>query len=219
MASRALNLMVGASLKIEPVNGELCYLVELIGYVIDKSLIVTLAYAEGDEPALKAGDLLAVRYLGSEKSYAFYSEVISVSEAPYPHLHLSYPKGVQGLAARRVPRVPVEGAAMHLNIVEGKKLHSVVMADISTCGARLISESRLGNCGERFVIELPDISSAGHNRLSLPCSIRHVQEQYPNAMGQPTLYHHGVEFEQLDESAQLFIARFIRDSVAQAEAS
>ena len=155
MASRALNLMVGASLKIEPVKGGACYLVELIGYTTDKSLMVTPAYGE-DGLALNEGDELAVRYLGSDHSYAFYSKVIQVCKKPYSYLHLAYPQGVQGLATRRAPRVPLQnldqGQVMRLNINDGSKRLSVTMFDISTCGARLVTNSRLGKCGERFIV-------------------------------------------------------------------
>lgn len=213
MTSRALNLMVGASLKIEPVNGNACYLVELIGYVTDKSLMVTPAFGEGGGLSLNVGDELAVRYLGSDMSYAFYSKVIQVSEQPYPYLHLEYPSGVQGLSTRRVTRVPLQGPVMRLNISDGSQQISVVMADISTHGARLISESRLGDSGERFVIELPDVNAAGCGHLSLRCTIRHVHEQYPSAEEALTTFHHGVEFDHLEEAAQLFIGRFIQDSI------
>ncbi len=217
MLSRALNLMVGASLKIEPENGDSCYLVELIGYVTDKSLMVTPAYGDDSIQALKEGDKLAVRYLGSDKSYAFYSEVTFVCDKPYHYLHLAYPKGVQGLSARRASRVPIEGPVMRLNIREGEQSLSVTMADISTQGARFISSSCLGGRGDHFVIEMPDIGGAGET-LSLPCVVRHVCEQYPDAMGVATTFHHGVEFDHLDEAAQLFIARFIQDSISRVTA-
>ncbi len=217
MLSRALNLMVGASLKIEPEKGDSCYLVELIGYVTDKSLMVTPAYGDGSIRALKEGDKLAVRYLGNDKSYAFYSKVTFVCDKPYHYLHLEYPKGVQGLSARRASRVPIEGPVMRLNIREGEQILSVTMADISTQGARFISSSRLGGCGDQFIIEMPDIGGAGEV-LSLPCVVRHVCEQYPDAMGVATTFHHGVEFDHLDQAAQLFIARFIQDSISRVTA-
>lgn len=213
MLSRALNLMVGASLKIEPENGDSCYLVELIGYMTGQSLMVTPAYGDDSVSMLKEGDKLAVRYLGSDKSYAFYSKVIYVCDKPYPYLHLEYPKGVQGLSARRASRVPIEGPVMRLSICDGNRRLSVTMADISTHGARFISSSRLGGRGDEFVIEMPDIGQAGGKALSLPCVVRHVCEQYPDAMGVATTFHHGVEFDHLDEAAQLFIARFIKDSI------
>ncbi len=214
MASRALNLMVGASLKIEPTDGNVCYLVELVGYVTDKSLIVTPAYDDGSHMNLKIGDELSVRYLGRDKSYAFYSKIIQVNKSPYLHFHLQYPEGVQGLSARRVTRTPIEGPILQLNISDGASTISVVMADISTSGARLISETRLGGDGERFIIEMPNINASQSGHLSLPCTIRHVQEQYPDNLGQVTYFHHGVEFDQLEEAAQLFIARFIQDSIS-----
>ena len=220
MASRALNLMVGASLKIEPVKGGACYLVELIGYTTDKSLIVTPAYGE-EGLVLNEGDELAVRYLGSDHSYAFYSKVIQVCDKPYSYLHLAYPQGVQGLVTRRAPRIPLQELdpeqVMRLNINDGSRQLSVTMADISTRGARLIANSRLGKCGERFIIELPSVRATNSELLELPCIIRHIHEQFDCEDGNESVaYHHGVEFDHLEEAAQLFIARFIKDSINRA---
>lgn len=36
MDSRDLNLMVGAGLKLEKLDSEVCYLVELLGYMVSK---------------------------------------------------------------------------------------------------------------------------------------------------------------------------------------
>jgi len=214
MIPKALNLMVGCGLQLEPVSGNSCYLVDLMGYRPEQSLIVTAPVSDDGSLPVAEGDEVAVRYLGGDNSFAFYSRVLCIAGKPYPHLHLEYPSGVQGVITRRSIRVPIDGPVMSLAMLDGGQRLNVTMADISVHGARLISNIRLGNVNDTFTIEMPDISAAGEESLALPCVIRHVREQIEMpGHAQGCIYHHGVEFDRLEQAAQLFIARFIQHSV------
>jgi c-di-GMP-binding flagellar brake protein YcgR len=94
----------------------------------------------------------------------------------------------------------------------GRKL-SVALADISMTGARLVAGSRLGEVGERFSIEIPQVESEG--RIALPCQVRYVREEQSATVGGKRVYHHGVEFTGLDRQALVFIERYIGEKVAQ----
>ncbi len=211
MNSRALNMLVGSGLKLEARGGDACYLVEMIGCLTGKSLLVTAPYDERGRLAVGVGDEVVIRYLGGDNSYAFYSRVLCVCADPYPYLHLAFPEGVQGVLTRRGTRLPIEGPCMSLAMLDRGRKISVMMADISIHGARLIAPYRLGEIGETFSIEMPQIPAAGDEPLALPCVIRHVQAQ--RGEGGDEKVHHGVEFDQLEQAAQLFIARFIQDSI------
>ena len=214
MISQTLNLMVGCGLQLEPAKGSACYLIDLLGYRAEQSLIVTLPSNDDGTPSVAEGDEVVIRYLGGDNSFAFYSRVLCCMEKPYPHLHLEYPSGVQGIITRRSLRVPIEGPVMSLAMSDGKRKINVIMADISVHGARLVSSTRLGNVDDTFMIEMPDVAAAGEEHLVLPCIIRHVREQFDMPEhDQGGVYHHGVEFDQLEQAAQLFIARFIQNSV------
>lgn len=213
MTSRALNLMVGAGFQLEPVGGDACYLVELIGYVTDRSLLVTPPREEDGRISVREGDEVAIRYLGGDNSYAFYTRVLRVCSEPYPYLHLEYPAGVQGAITRRGMRYPIDGPVLSLAMLDRGREIRVIMADISVNGARLVSPARLGEVGDTFSIEMPDIHQASDETLVLPCVIRHVSEQIGMDGGAGSMYHHGVEFDRLEAAAQLFIARFIQDSI------
>lgn len=213
MAARALNLMVGAGFQLEPLGGKACYLVELIGYATGRSLLISPPREEDGRIAVKEGDEVAIRYLGGDNSYAFHSRVLRICAEPYPYLHLEYPVGVQGASTRRGMRYPVDGPVLSLAMQDRGREIRVIMADISVNGARLVSPARLGEIGDSFSIEMPDIAQSAEEPLVLPCRIRHMRAQIGMEGGVGTMYHHGVEFDRLEAAAQLFIARFIQDSI------
>ena len=68
----------------------------LLGYRHNNSLMITTPTVNGNPITLKMGASLTVRSFVPHKgcACAFRSEVLHISRAPYPHLHLSMPTEV-----------------------------------------------------------------------------------------------------------------------------
>lgn len=187
----------------------------VIGYVEDRSLIISQPQ-QGDIPIqVSCGDRIIIRCLAEENVYAFESTVQQVCEQPFAYLLLDYPTGIQGLMLRRGHRVDLSRAdrpQLRLAMTDGDEHISVSMADISLSGARLTSDQRLGNINDKFSIDM-QVLGVG-DPITLPCIIRYVRSE-PVGDGEFVVHHHGVEFKEMDQDAQLFISRFIRDHVEQ----
>jgi len=217
MDNPTLNLVVGSALQIElPQAGIQDVPVTLIGYVPGRSIMVMLQSAaeSAARQILHAGDACIVRFESGDNLYAFDTQVLCLAEQPFLHAHLAYPKGVQGTMVRRSQRVPVNDVVMMLVMEEAGRKMSVALADISLSGARLVAGSRLGEIGERFSIEIPHLGTAGTDRVVLPCRVRYVREERSHTADK-RVYHHGVEFTELNRQAWMFIERYIGDKVSE----
>ncbi len=180
----------------------------LIGYLEPHTLIL---HFDPEHTACRPGQHLLARFSEGDNRFAFVSEVKAVCQHPFPYLHLAYPRGVQGIMLRRSQRLSLDGESapvIRLDMNDGHRHLPVTLADISPSGARLSANRRLGDIDDRFAIE---IQPAGHDRpVKLPCVVRYVRQE---PCGTETHYHHGVQFNGLDTTAQDFIDRFIHDTI------
>ncbi len=181
----------------------------LIGYLESHTLL--LHYDPAHAAACRPGQHMLARFSEGDNRFAFVSEVKAVCRHPFPYLHLAYPRGVQGIMLRRSQRLPLGGESapvIRLDMNDGRQHLLVTLADISPSGARLSASRRLGDIDDRFAIEM---QPAGHETpVKLPCVVRYVRRE---PRGEEILYHHGVQFNELDTTAQDFIDRFIRDTI------
>jgi len=213
--TQAVNFIVGSSVFLSTVEGDerSVYEARVLGYADRQSLMITLP-KQNNTPLLVAdGDRFIVRYVENENAYAFETQVLQCCEKPFGYLHLSYPEGVQGVMLRRSQRVKLnekQRPSIRLSMHDGKNSISVSMADISLAGAQLTSPSRLGSINDQFTIDMH--LGQSDTPVSLPCVIRYVRSEINNDQD---IFHHGVEFHEMDAQAQTFINRFIAEQVNQ----
>jgi len=206
MTNRDLNLTVGVGLHLEKNSNGARYLVELLGYRVAEGLIISAPLEQNERIPLTAGEEVTIRYMGGVSQYAFRSRVTHIAAKPYLHIHLEYPLGIEATMTRRAVRMPVRESVIHLAMHDGGKKLAVDMKDISFGGASLVAPAQLGCKGERFNIDMPTLSPTQGKALTLSCVVRHVTAQQ---RGEQMVYHHGVEFIDVDSLAHDFISRFI----------
>lgn len=221
MKKTAMNLSIGSTLHVDlEANGNHeSYPVTLIGYLEGKSLVVTMPQCDSLPLQIDDSDEFIVRFTDGDSNYAFESKVIQTQLKPYPHLHLQYPDGVQGVMLRRGIRVPLENLAIMLMMTDGEKKISVAMTDISLTGARLVASTHIGTVGDEFAIEMPTSPEVCAQGVILPCMIRYIREEKSSTSRAKHIIHHGVEFRELEKKAHMFVERFIKDRVSQQRGS
>ncbi len=143
---------------------------KLIGYVNQQSLIVIMPSAQA-LPACGTGFLL--RGFVGNKTYQFYSTVLSVSHSPYAHLHLSFPKQVSTTQMRRAIRVRTHRPATASGLPGGGKV-ALVIVELSATGAALRSTSRLGEEGDYVTLSFNLLSESGELPCNVMVVIRHI---------------------------------------------
>ncbi len=206
MTNRDLNLMVGVGLQLEKSCNGMRYLVELLGYSVGEGVIISAPLERDKRLSLAPGEEVTIRYLGGVSQYAFRSRVTHISTEPYLHVHLEYPGGIEATMTRRAVRMPVRESVIRLAMDdEGSKL-PVEMKNISFGGASLIAPVKLATRGERFSIDMPTLSADLEKAVILPCVVRYVSAQRE---GEASIYHHGVEFIDVDGIARDFIGRYL----------
>lgn len=208
---QTLNMLIGSTvqLSLESENNE-TYHAKFIGYANKESLMLSMP-TDGNTPLVtNIGDEFIVRFSDNEKQLAFRSQVIEVCERPFAYIHLSFPNGVQGTMLRRGQRYTLsKKPALKLAMTDGKNHTNVQMTDISQSGACLTALDQLGKIDDCFSIDIV----VDNKQITLPCRIRYVRKE--NMENDSREFLHGVEFQNLNLDAQLFIDRFIQKHVQQ----
>lgn len=198
----ALSVRLGDALQMQSDSKTgLRHYAKLIGYVNQQSLIVVMPGARA-LPALDEGFLL--RGFVGNKIYEFYSKVLSVSNNPYPHLHLSFPKQVTTTQMRRPIRVRTYRTATASGMPDGTKL-ALLIHELSATGAGLSCESHLGVMGDYLTLNFTVPSEAG----DLPCCVTVVIRRIePLGEGRPAL-RYGVEFVAMPDALRSALQEYL----------
>lgn len=192
-----LHLPVGANLQLQAVSTEATprYQVKVIGYLPGGSLVVTTPTIKGKVQLVREGQRFNVRMLCGSDVMGFVAKVLKTVGSPYPYIHLEYPKEVESIVVRNAQRVAanLEGTAYNiLNDDLEENQHQVMIPDLSSTGAKIISTEELGEVGDilrvTFVVQV-----AGEDEsLTLLGKIRNRTEK---AVGGGFEYAHGLQFQ------------------------
>ncbi len=213
MTTSPLNFDIGARMHLRSADDPRTELfdVTLIGYVQDKSLLVSQPVVDDKSHELDEQMLFNASIAAGDSVYAFQTRILHICDQPFPYMHLLFPREIQGGALRRSQRHIINEPAVVLNVQDGKTLVSVAMQDISTHGARLVAGHPLGEVGSSFVLDVQGKAAA--ELVAFPCVIRYLHQDKTENSG--VTFHHGVEFSELDNKTLAFVAQYISDNIAQ----
>lgn len=137
---------------------------KLIGYVKGRSVLVTTPVVDDKVAFIREGQSFVVRMFCGTSAYAFTASVIRSSSVPFPHLHLTYPSSVRGLAVRRSARARVR-IIVAASDAAGK-IYAGTLCDLSTGGAQMVCSNRPGEPGDvlklKFRVMLNDVEHYLH---------------------------------------------------------
>jgi hypothetical protein len=204
-----LNLRPGETLQLQfmddPAQGP--FFVKVIGYVADRSLLVSTPEKAG---AALEGRAAIVRMFAGDQAQGFSCMVLRACTQPYAYLHLSYPRKMDPARIRKSSRVRT---ALAVGVrpagTEGGAEVPAVIRDISVTGAQLLAAAPVGNAGARVVVRarLP-IETLGDQAVDLPALIRNVQED-ALVKGSLWRYRCGIEFAPLDAQSTLVLRAYL----------
>lgn len=199
----ALQLQIGDALQLQAdaPNSSRTH-AKLLGYLAQQSLIVTLSSAQNQ---VQIGDGFVLRGFVGNTSYEFYSRVLSVSDAPYAHVHFAFPQQIGLKKMRRAMRVKLNCAATLS--AQGIK-NPVDLHELSESGASLICATAFASSGDvvtlNFSLPVGELTQA----FKLQAVVRNV-EAY--AQGQK----YGVEFVELARAARSALQELVCVSLIQ----
>lgn len=220
MATDDLMLDVGDVLQLQflPDENNARYYVKVIGFLPEQSLIITTPHVNGKIMLVREGQPIAVRLLAGNNVVAFTVSVLRSCARPYPYLHLSFPSDLQTIMVRKAQRIGYKTTAMVRDCgpaasAKATKETNVNVEDMSTTGALLISDNKLGNVKGLLSVKLNLRIAKDDEQLSLIAVIRNVRQRNKEDTDQQE-YLHGVEFQFADRQESIMLHAFIYEQIA-----
>lgn len=208
-----LNIGDSIQLQVQSETDNSRYYVTLVGYLAGESVIVTTPTLDGNIMLIREGASFVVRLFSGKSAYAFTAITKRVTNAPFPHLHLSYPKEVRGLVVRSSARA--QANIICSATIEGGNAVACVARDISMGGALLAAREQIGSVGEKLTLKLRVMVSEVEHLLTLPCTIRSVSITTLSGDNAPSIQH-GVSFDKLSGQDTLVITALLYQNLANA---
>ncbi|MDX9767684.1 MAG: flagellar brake protein [Ectothiorhodospiraceae bacterium] len=208
-----MRLKVGDRLQLQPPHhlSTERFIVKLVGYVTNTSLLVTAPYVNGLRLPLLGNEKIVLRAFTAQNAFAFSSVINKICKLPFDYLHLSFPTEIRGAVVRKAPRVNTRIIATIANVSRDDASQNApgIVANISASGARVDARQKLGEVGDDlklfFRIHLHDIATY----LSTDAVIRSLFVDDPAAGGESSLIHHGLEFKDLQPNEGMILKSFI----------
>lgn len=211
MSDITLDLAVGSTLELEFTSSNNLKNLhsELIGYAQNQSIILTHPKKDNIPVQVNPGDRFIVSLKQGDADVTFETEVVAVLNSPYPHIHATYPEKIRSGTLRKSNRIPAAPTNVRLLMENDSCVTPISIVDISCAGACLVADKRLGVMDDQFQIEIQDM--VGQDWTNVGCMIRYIREVIEN--GNST-FHHGVVFIGMDAEVQLFLWKFVQESVS-----
>jgi c-di-GMP-binding flagellar brake protein YcgR len=187
------------------------YATTLIGFLPGQSLIITTPRKQGNPILVREGQAFTVRMLQGSNIFGFAAHVLKVSSKPFPYLHLDYPDDVETAVVRNAPRVTTEIQATVSKPLEGDTLErSVLIADISSTGVRMMYREQLGDLGSVVQITHPIPVCGGEDTLKVMGMIRNVREV---KRADSRVFVHGIEFRGLTRFQEVLLCAYVLSGI------
>jgi c-di-GMP-binding flagellar brake protein YcgR len=203
---------IGETLSLQPHdNPTLRYTVRLIGFVKNKTVMVTAPTLDGKFGFIRDGQTFVVRSFSGKKAYVFTAAAVKSVHAPYPYLHLSYPQQVRATAIRKGSRAAVKIIAS-VSLGQPARTIATTLIDLSVGGGSGIARQAFGVKGEAGQIKFK-LHVAEHTAfLNLNTILRSV-----TLAESGDAYNHGFEFLQVPVDERMILSAFVHQTLAEVD--
>lgn len=203
---------IGESLSLQPHdNPALRYSVRLIGFVKNKTVMVTAPTLDGKFGFIRDGQTFVVRSFSGKKAYAFTAAAVKSVHAPYPYLHISYPQQVRATAIRKGSRAVVKIIAS-VSLGQPVRTIATTLIDLSVGGGSGIAKQSFGVKGETGQIKFK-LHVAEHTAfLNLNAVLRSV-----TLAESGDVYNHGFEFLEVPVDERMILSAFVHQTLAEVD--
>lgn len=207
-----MRLRVGDRIQLQPPAnvGLERYMVRLIGYLDNASVLVTMPLENGLRVPLREKDKVVARVFTSQKAFGFTSTIERVCKIPYDYLHLSFPTTIQGSVVRTSPRVRTKliASVTYASEAEESTPKSALIANISAHGAQVRARQPLAAKNEllriAFRVNLHNVDAM----LTVNAIVRSVFHE-ESGEGGGGMVNHGVQFQDLRPNDSMILQSMI----------
>lgn len=203
---------VGETLYLQQIdNSSIRYTVRLIGFVKNKTIMVTAPAIDGKLEFVRDGQTFIVRAFAGKKAYAFVTSAVKSVHSPHAYLHFAFPKEVRCTVVRRGVRAQVNIIAS-VGLDNPERIGAALLSDLSMGGASGTLKQVLGQKGESGQIKFK-VHAAGQDEvLNLKMVLRSIA---PAEGGDG--YKHGFEFLDVPIHDRLILSAFVHQILAEGE--
>ena len=192
-------------------NALIRYTVKLIGFIKNKSILVSAPVVDGKGALIRDGQTFIVRAFPGKKAYAFTASALKSVYSPHAYLHLSYPKLVRCTAIRQGSRASVKIIAS-VTVGNPEQTAAATLSDLSMGGTSGIIKKPLGKKNDTGVIKFK-VSAAGNDEyLTLNIILRSIA---PTENAEE--FRHGFEFVDVPTQSKLILSAFVHQTLAEVD--
>lgn len=181
------------------------YTVRLIGYLRNRSIIVTPPEIEGDLVMIRDGQAFFGRFFSGRSAFAFNTSVLRQTSVPYPHVHLAYPRETKVQVVRHAMRVDV-GIIAVVSVQGQAAQASGKIVNLSPTGAGLRSKAVLGKPGDILNLKFRLVVNGIEIVFNLDSEVRNAEEN----LADPALpFMHGLHFLNVEGAMHVALSAFV----------
>lgn len=222
MSNSELPLNVGDTLQLQLLGvSETRYFVKVIGYLAERSLLVTTPLVNGKLLMVRDGQAVAARMMAGNDLVGFAVSVVRSCNVPYPYLHLSYPHSLQSVTVRKALRVKLDleaearvcliGAS---EVAPGSEAQSVIIRDMSTTGALLVADQPLAEVGNCVAVSVHISVAEAEEKLNFIAVVRNIKVEQARQKGESSHFLHGVELQFSERRESVLLHAFVYEQIA-----
>ncbi len=206
---------IGERVQIRLLNGssQTYFTARLIGYVRDKSILLTTPTIAGKRIDIGDSELLECRMLNGSNIYIFQSELVRACASPMHYLHLQYPQSVRVQKLRNAPRARVHIAATATDTKNQASPAQIL--DLSPDGCLLVSPATLGQAGYALTVAFTAMVDELQKPLKLNGSIQHVGVAKAGQNGSPEVIEYGIAFSKCSDEERLWLKSVVYQHIAE----
>lgn len=207
-----LTLHIGDRLQLQrtPSDRSPRYLVQVIGMMPSQSVIVSTPCTNGRIAIIRQNTQFAVRVLQGSSVFGFLSSVLQSYNAPFPHLHLSFPIELESIIVRNALRAVtnLSGSVRNTKFPNGTGMcQEVHLVDLSNSGARLLSTAPLGREQEILALRFTLKVCGQEERLGVLAEIRGVGKRISDTGS--AHFWTGVQFQSLNRFQRIVLHAYV----------
>lgn len=181
------------------------YAVTLIGYLAGESVIVSTPMKDGRVMMFREGQTFVVRMFSGKSAFAFTAEIGKITNSPYPHIHLAWPKEVRGLVVRSSSRSKTN-IICHASSPGNEKGYACIARDISIGGALIAAKEKIAEIGDKLILKMRVNVSEAEHMLIIDCEVRSINSPRPGGDGNVL---HGLAFTRIEAQDKLVITSML----------
>jgi len=180
-----------------------------------QSLIVSTPQINGKVAIIRQDTQFTVRVLQGSSVFGFLSSVLQSYSAPFPHLHLSFPRELESIVVRNALRTvtDLQGIARNSRLPDNNESYQRArLVDLSNSGARLLSKGPPGKENEMLAIQFALEVCGQEENLAVLAEIRSMGKRAVD--DDSSRFWTGVQFQSLNRFQKVLLHAYVLERLS-----